>query len=43
VQELKAIIAQQAKQIEALTAGLEKVNARLELSQPAPQRVVNNQ
>jgi hypothetical protein len=43
VQELKAIIAQQAKQIDALTAGLEKVNARLELSQPAPQRVVNNQ
>jgi hypothetical protein len=34
-------IAQQQKQIEALTAGLQKVSAQLEASKPAP-RVVNN-
>ena len=33
----------QQKQIEALTAGLQKVNAQLELSGPAPQTVVGNQ
>ena len=32
---------QQQKQIEALTAGLQKVSAQLEASKPAPQ-VVNN-
>ena len=32
----------QQKQIEALTAGLQKVSAQLEASKPAPQ-VVNNQ
>ena len=49
VQELKsaaakqeATIAHQQKQIEALTAGLQKVSARIEVSKPAPQ-VVNNQ
>ena len=48
VQELKsnaakqeATVAQQQKQIEALTAGLQKVSAQLEASKPAPQ-VVNN-
>jgi hypothetical protein len=41
VQELKTTIAQQQKQIEALTAGLQKVNAQLELSKPAPQTVNN--
>jgi hypothetical protein len=30
------------KQIEALTAGLEKVSAQLELSKPAPQTVFNS-
>jgi trimeric autotransporter adhesin len=34
-------VAQQEKQIEALTAGLQKVSAQLEASKPAPQ-VVNN-
>ena len=34
-------IARQQKQIEALTAGLQKVSAQLEASKPAPQ-VVNN-
>jgi hypothetical protein len=34
-------LAEQQKQIEALTAGLQQVNAQLEASKPAPQ-VVNN-
>ena len=33
----------QQKQIDALTAGLQKVSAQLQLSQPAAQAVVNNQ
>jgi hypothetical protein len=37
-----AMITRQQKQIEALTAGLQKVSAQLEASRPAPQ-VVNNQ
>jgi hypothetical protein len=48
VQELKSIVAkqeataaQQQKQIEALTAGLQKVRAQVEASKPTP-RVVNN-
>ena len=51
VQELKkrddqpaanqATVAHQQEQIEALTAGLQKVSAQLEASKPAPQ-VVNN-
>jgi hypothetical protein len=41
IQEQKATIALQQKQIEALTTGLQKVNAQLEASKPAPQ-VVNN-
>jgi Chaperone of endosialidase len=43
VQELEANGALQQKQIEALTAGLQKVSAQLELSQPMPQKVVKNQ
>jgi uncharacterized coiled-coil protein SlyX len=39
--EQGAMIAQQQKQIEALTSGLQKVNAQLEASRPARQ-VVNN-
>jgi hypothetical protein len=49
VQELEANAAQQQrnyvaqqKQIEALTAGLQKVSAQLELSNAAPQTVLNN-
>ena len=42
VQDLKAIVAQQQKQIEALTAGLQKVSAQVEASKPAPQVVNNN-
>jgi hypothetical protein len=43
VRELKATVAQQQKQIEALTAGLQKVSAQVEMSHPAPQMVNNNQ
>jgi hypothetical protein len=42
VQEQGAMIARQQKQIEALTAGLQKVSAQLEASKPAPQVVNNN-
>jgi hypothetical protein len=49
VQELKsaavkqeAMITRQQKQIEALTAGLQKVSAQLELSKSAPKQVVTN-
>jgi Chaperone of endosialidase len=49
VRELKSLaakqeasIAQQQKQIEALTAGLQKVSAQVEMSRPAPQTVVDN-
>jgi hypothetical protein len=41
IQEQKAIIALQQKQIDALTAGLQKVSAQVEASKPAAQ-VVNN-
>jgi len=37
VQELKTTVAQQKKQIDALTAGLEKVSAQLEVRKPATQ------
>jgi hypothetical protein len=43
VQELKTAVAQQKKQIEALTAALQKLSAQLELSKAAPQTVLNNQ
>jgi hypothetical protein len=43
LQEQGAIFARQQKQIEALTAGLQKVNAQLELTKPAPQTVSNDQ
>jgi hypothetical protein len=39
---MKATIAKQQKQIEALTAGLQKVSAQLELRKAAPQTVLNN-
>jgi hypothetical protein len=39
----EATIARQQKQIEALTAGLQKVRAQLEVSKPASQTVLNNQ
>ena len=43
VQDLKVIVAKQEKQIETLTAGLQKVSAQLEVvSKPAPRTVLNN-
>ena len=38
-----ATIARQQKQIEALMAGLQKVNAQLELNNPVPRTVLNDQ
>jgi septal ring factor EnvC (AmiA/AmiB activator) len=43
VQEQGAMIARQQKQIDALTAGLQKVSAQLELTKSAPRTVQNNQ
>ncbi len=43
IEEQGAIIAKQQKQIEALTAGLQKVSAQLEVTKPAPQVVNSNQ
>jgi hypothetical protein len=40
--EFQAAIAEQQKQIEALTAGLQKVSAQVEVSKPAPQTVLNS-
>jgi hypothetical protein len=42
VQELEADAAREQKQIEAVTAGLRKVSAQLELSKHAPETVSNN-
>ncbi len=42
-EKLEAIVVRQQKQIDALTAAVEKVNAQLELSKSAPQTVLNNQ
>jgi len=41
VQQLKATVAQQQKQIEALTATVQKVSDQIALSKPAPQLVAN--
>jgi hypothetical protein len=41
--DFEAALAQQQKQIEALTAGLQKVSAELEVSKPAPRTVLNKQ
>jgi hypothetical protein len=41
-EEQEATIAQQQKQIDALTAGLQRMSAQLETSRPAPQMVNNN-
>ena len=42
VEKLQVTVAQQQKQIEALTAGLQKVSAQLEVSKAEPQTVLNN-
>jgi hypothetical protein len=41
--DFESKLAKQQKQIEALTAGLQKVSAQVEMSRPAPQMVVNEQ
>jgi hypothetical protein len=43
LEEQQATATRQQKQIEALTAGLQKVSAQLEVSKPAPKTVANNQ
>jgi len=43
IAELKSELAQQQKQIEALTAGLQKVSGQLELSKSPLQTVLNKQ
>jgi len=43
VEELEANAARQQKQIEALTAVVQKVSAQVEMNRPAPQTVINNQ
>jgi hypothetical protein len=42
-QQQEATIAKQQKQIDALTAGLQKVSAQVELSKPVTQTALNNQ
>jgi len=41
--DFESQLVEQQKQIEALTAGLQKVSDQLELSKPAPQIVVDKQ
>jgi Chaperone of endosialidase len=43
VAQLETTVAKQQKEIEALTAGLQRVSDRLEASKPAPQLVADNQ
>jgi len=43
ISELKQNFAQQQKQIETLTGGLQKVSAQLELNKVAPQTVLTEQ
>jgi hypothetical protein len=43
IAQLKSAEAQQQQEIAALTAGLQKVSAQLEVSKSAPQTVLNNQ
>jgi hypothetical protein len=42
-QDFQSRLAEQQKQIEALTAGLQKVSAQVEMGRPASQMVLNNQ
>jgi hypothetical protein len=43
ISQLKTELAQQQKEIKALSAQIQKVSAQIELSKPAPQTVLNNQ
>jgi hypothetical protein len=42
-EEQEATIVRLQKQIEALSAGLQRVSAQLEVRKPAPQAALNNQ
>jgi hypothetical protein len=42
MEKLRATVDQQQRQIEALTVGLQKMSAQLELNKSAPQTVANN-
>jgi len=42
-EEQEAMIARLEKQVEALTAGLQKVSAQLELSKPQQQKVTESE
>jgi len=42
-EEQQAMIERQQKQIDALTAGLQKVSAQLELTKPVLQTIAKNQ
>ena len=42
-QDFQSKLAEQQKQIKALTSGLQKVSAQLDPSKPASQTVLNNQ
>jgi hypothetical protein len=42
-EDFQSKLAEQQKQIKALTSGLEKVSAQVEVSKPAPRTVLNNQ
>ena len=41
--DFQSNLAEQQKQIEALTAGLQKVSAQVQMCRPAPQTALNNQ
>jgi len=43
VQQQEATIARLEKQVEVLTAGLQKVSAQIEMGRPAPEVVANSQ
>jgi hypothetical protein len=43
IRQLKTELAQQQKEIKALSTQIQKVSAQVELSKPAPQTVLNNQ
>jgi len=42
VEQLEATAARQQKEIDTLTAGLQKVSAQVELKQPSPQMAINS-
>jgi len=41
-QEFESSLAEQKKQIQALTSGLQRVSAEVQMAKPAPQVVLNN-